>query len=207
MPSPTTPVEWREYWDARWAREPSRYGDDANPFVVEELSSLTPRRVLDAACGRGRNAVWLADRGHTVTAVDISPVAIDQARALAQPRGAAVEFVAADLLEWEPEAGGYDVILLSYLQVPAEVRRRVHRRLASALRPGGIVLLVAHHADNLEHGHGGPDYPEVLYSEADLRSDFDDLNLVRNERVTRSVALENGEATALDIVLVATTPA
>ena len=86
--------------------------------MVEELGELPPGRALDLGSGEGRDAVWLAERGWQVTAVDFSPVAPDKARRLAQARGVTVDFVLTDLCGYRPEPGVYHLVLVAYLHLP-----------------------------------------------------------------------------------------
>lgn len=202
MSSASDASDRRIHWNERYADEPSTFGE-ANQFVVEHLSDLEPQRVLDAACGQGRNAVWLAERGHDVTGVDLSDVAIGQAGRLAEHRGVEVELVAADLTEWEPERGQFDLVLLSYLQLPPAIRTVIHRRVGAFLLPGGRVFAIAHHSDNLDHGIGGPDRPEVLYREEDLAGDFASFDIERNEAVHRAVDKPDQKGTAIDLLFIA----
>jgi 2-polyprenyl-3-methyl-5-hydroxy-6-metoxy-1,4-benzoquinol methylase len=201
------PADRREYWNQRYDTEGLIYGAEPNRFVVDSLVEVPAGRALDLACGQGRNAVWLAARGHHVTAVDFSEVAIGHARQLAADAQVEIEFHAADLTSWVPPPGQFDLVLLSYLQLPAADRTTVHRRAAAALAPGGTLFLVAHHRDNLERGIGGPQSAEVLYDEAQMTVDFDGLDVTRNEMVTRHVVTEDLEGDALDIVVVARKPA
>lgn len=165
--------------------------------MVEGLPRGT---ALDVACGRGRNAVWLAARGHSVTAIDLSDVAIDQARELAAARGVGVDFTVADFLTWNVPEQRFDLVLLSYLQLPPADRLPAHRRAATAVGPGGHLLLVAHHRENLLLGIGGPDDPAVLYDETMLAGDFAGLIIERNERVIRHVEKEDLEGDAIDVL-------
>lgn len=200
-----TPAAWNERYSTRgmvWGKGP-------NQFVAEFAADLEPCRVLDLGCGQGRNAVWLAGRGHKVTGVDLSEVGIADARAWAAEAGARATFLVADAAEdWTPPAGGFDLVLLSYLQLPAERRRTVHAKAARALAPGGRVFLIAHHSDNIAHGAGGPPYPEVLFNESDLAADFAGLEILRNEKVFRAVEGEDGSVRdAHDILFVGRKPA
>ena len=137
------------HWDARyaergWLREPSS-------TVVEALAGLPPGRAVDLAAGPGRHARWLASRGWSVTAVDVSAVGIEQGRA-GDPAGQ-VEWVVADATDWAPD-GAVDLVLAAYVQLGADGLRRAAGwlspggRLEEVLRPdeGGTVvelLLVA----------------------------------------------------------------
>lgn len=196
-------------WDERYSTRGMVWGTEPNQFLAEFAAGLSPRRVLDLGCGQGRNAVWLAKQGHTVTGVDQSRVGIDQSRQLAEQQGAPAEFVLADLAgEWTPPPESCDLAVLSYLQLPPGPRRTVHAKAAAALAPGGDLFLIAHHADNLEHGAGGPPYPEVLFDEAGLAEDFAALDIRINEKRCREVEGEGGAVCrAVDLMLVAVKPA
>ena len=199
--------EAQRRWDERYAERGFIHGVEPNQFVALHLSGMAPCRVLDLGSGQGRNAVWLALQGHDVTAVDLSPVATEQARELAANAGAEVTFHTADVLEWEPRQDSFDLVLLSYLQLPEAMRRLLHAKAMRAVRPGGTVFVIAHHLDNLEHGVGGPPSPEVLFSEAELEDDFADLEITTLERVIRSVDLDGEKAEAIDVLMIGMKPA
>jgi SAM-dependent methyltransferase len=199
--------DWDEKWRGRLDEQrhaeltgrPSRY-------LVSAVEGATPGRALDLACGAGRHAVWLAERGWQVTAVDFSEVALAEARRLAADRGVDVEWIQADVLEWEPPERAFDLVLLLYLQLPGHELRTVLGHAARALAPGARLLVVGHHSDNLEHGYGGPTSAAVLYSEADVEARLDGLEIERAERVRRDVESADGERQAIDAVVVATAP-
>lgn len=195
-------VEARD-WDRKWLERLKGPDRDPNRFLVEVASGLAPGRALDLACGVGRNAVWLAERGWQVIAVDFSDVALEHARARAAAHGVAVGWQRADLREYEPPAGAFDLVLVAYLQLPAAQRRAVWRRAAAAVAPGGRLLVVGHHLDNLEHGYAGPRSPGVLYGEREIAAELDGLAVERAERIERPVAAEDGEHVAIDALVVA----
>ena len=196
----------RDYWNDRYATQGLVWGGEANQFVAAELSGLTPRRVLDLGCGQGRNAIWLARQGHDVTAIDVSDVAIEQAKVLADEAGVHVTWTAHDLATWQPEPETYDLVVLSYLQLPDTTRRVVHAGAVAALTPGGRIFLIAHHRDNLERGIGGPQSVDVLYDEPTLAQDFAGLEMVRNDVVLRPVDHDGGSGNAIDVLVIAQKP-
>ena len=196
----------REKWDERYRTQGLVWGLEPNVFVVEIVEPLAPGTALDLGCGQGRNAIWMATRGWTVTGLDLSPVAVDQARRLAAEAGVDVEFEAVDLLEWDPGARRWDLVLLSYLQLPDPDRRRVHRAARCALAPGGRLVLVAHHRANVEDGVGGPPDPGVCYDEETMREDFPDLEVERLGRAIRHVRRDELEGDAIDLVFVGRAP-
>lgn len=197
-----------EAWNERYSTRGMVWGTEPNRFLADYAAGLTPRRVLDLGCGQGRNAVWLATLGHRVTGIDQSPVAIEQARRLAADHTVEVIFRVANVVEdWTPPSGAFDLVVLSYLQLPPHDRRVAHAKATEAVAPGGTVWLIAHHSDNITNGVGGPPYPEVLFDERALADDFGNLVLVRNEKVYRSVEGEDGLVRAAhDILLVANKP-
>ncbi len=176
-------------WDARYAGTELVWSAEPNRFVAEVLGGRPPGTAVDLACGEGRNAVWLAQCGWTVTGVDFSAVALEKAAHLAEARGVRVEWVLADATTWvRPQP--VDLVVVAYLQVPAAARRTVLRGAASALRPEGTLLVVAHHSANLTDGAGGPQDPAVLYTAEDVVADTAGLGLraVRAQRVERPTA-------------------
>lgn len=173
-------------WDARYAGSDLVWSQTPNQFVETELADLPSGRALDLAAGEGRNALWLAGRGWDVTALDFSSVALDKGRRLA---GAVkVRWVCADATTWAAPTS-YDVVVIAYLQLPADLRRAAVRRGFDAVAPGGAFLLVAHDTTNLVEGTGGPQDPGVLMTAEDVLADLEGrpFEVVRAERVARNV--------------------
>ncbi len=191
----------REDWNRRHGEAGQLFGADPNRFLVAEAESLPPRRALDVACGAGRNAVWLATRGWTVTGVDFSDVALANARRLAAERGVEVEWVQADVRQWSPDADEFDLVVVLYLQLPADERRRALRNATAALAPGGTLLVVGHHAENLRDGWGGPRDPRVLFTPEEIAAELRGLEIEKAERVLRPVEDEDGEHDAIDALV------
>ena len=192
-------------WDLRYAASELLWSVEPNRFVAAECADLTPGAALDLAAGEGRNAIWLARRGWTVTAVDFSRVALDKGRTLAGE--APVTWVRADVTRWRPDRT-YDLVVIAYLQLPARQRRLAVRAGFEALAPGGTLLLVAHDSTNLTEGTGGPQDPEVLYTAEDVLADLTGhaFDTVRAERVPRQVEVDDehggvGTRTAWDVLV------
>jgi hypothetical protein len=116
--------------------------------------------------------VWLAERGHTITAIDSSPVGLAKARALAAERGVSIETVEADLAHWDPESATCDAVVLIYVHLPPAIRPTIHRALWSTLSPGGLIILEAFHPRQLAHQSGGPKDETMLYTLDLLRADL-----------------------------------
>ena len=191
----------RDDWDTRYSGEELLWKADPNRFLVREAADLAPGRALDVACGEGRNALWLASLGWRVTGVDFSDVALAKARRVSDERGLDVDWVSADLAEWAPADGAFDLVIVFYLQLPAAQRSRVYARMAAGLDRGGTMLVVGHDSENLAHGYGGPQDPRFLFSAEDVAGDLDGLEIVRAEQVRRPVDTDQGPRTALDALV------
>ncbi len=174
-------------WNKRYAASDFVWTVNPNQFVVAETGALGPGRALDLAAGEGRNAIWLAEQGWKVTAVDYSDVAVEKGRRLAQSRGVRVEWLTANLTSCELGSGVYDLVLICYLQIPEAERRRVIARAREAVAPGGTFLWIAHDLSNLRHGVGGPRSPAVLCAPQDVLDDLPGFQVSKAGVVEREV--------------------
>jgi SAM-dependent methyltransferase len=161
-------------WDARYQGPDLVCSATPNMWVAEQARDLAPGRVLDLACGEGRNSIFLAQQGWQVTGADFSVAGLDKARTLAQSQPAPatpIQWVRADATAFASTAA-FDLVMLVYLQLPPLQRRAAIHAAWHVLAPGGILLVIAHHRDNLSGGVGGPQDPEVLYTQQDVLADL-----------------------------------
>jgi SAM-dependent methyltransferase len=177
----------REDWNRRFRERGLVHGGQPDPTVVSELDPLEPGRALDLGCGQGRNAAWLVRRGWHVTGVDFSDVALEAAREAAPD----ADWIQSDLREYEPDER-YDLVLYAFVQLPAEERRTILRRAATALAPGGTVLVVGHDVLNLTEGWAGPSDPRVLFTPDEVVGELPGLTIERANRIRRPVTDEDG---------------
>jgi SAM-dependent methyltransferase len=129
-----------------WSGEP-------NGRFVAEVAGLTPGRALDIGCGEGADAIWLAGHGWTVTAIDISSVAICRAQEAARLAGASVEWISGDALETPFEARSFHLVSLQYPALPKAAGERAVRALLDTVRPGGLLLAVYHDLNDEHRQH------------------------------------------------------
>jgi len=193
-------VDSRE-WDRRYAGSELVWTAEPNRFVVAEVQDLAPGRALDIAAGEGRNSVWLASRGWQVTAVDFSAAGLDKGRRLAEARGVTIDWVHADVRDYQPEAGSFQLVLVAYLQLAESELDGVLRRIATRLAPGGLLLVVGHDVTNLTEGTGGPPDPAVLYTPESITRSLSGLTVLRAERVRRPVVTADGQREAVDTLV------
>lgn len=200
---PTT-MPSSEVWNERYAAKELVWTAQPNRFVAEETANLPPGWALDLAAGEGRNAIWLAQQGWRVRAVDFSDVAIDKSHQLATAQGVAerIEFEVADLREYDPGKDAFDLVMMIYLQLPQTALAPLIERAASAVAPEGIFLLVAHDSSNLEHGYGGPQNPDVLYTAEQVTPLLvDRFEIEKAGVVQRPVDTDSGARVALDCLV------
>jgi SAM-dependent methyltransferase len=193
-------VDSRE-WDRRYAGSELVWTAEPNRFVVAEVQDLAPGRALDVAAGEGRNSVWLASRGWQVTAVDFSAAGLGKGRRLAEARGVTIDWVHADVRDYQPEAGSFQLVLVAYLQLAESELDGVLRRTATGLAPGGVLLVVGHDVTNLTEGTGGPPDPAVLYTPESITRSLGGLTVLRAERVRRPVVTADGPREAVDTLV------
>jgi SAM-dependent methyltransferase len=144
----------KDYWDQHWGETSSATDDmPPNPYLIHETSELPPGTALDAGCGTGTEAIWLATQGWQVTAADISADALARAARKAAENGQSVSWIEADLTAWEP-GRQFDLVTTNYAH-PAMPQLAFYDRVSDWVAPGGTLLIVGHrHAASAGHGHG-----------------------------------------------------
>ncbi len=139
-----------QLWDEMYRSRPRVWSGRPNPQLVAEVAGLAPGTALDLGCGEGADALWLAEHGWTVTAVDVSAVALERAAAHAAEAGYGhrLTWLQRDLESWAPEER-FDLVSAQFLHSTEMPWQRSHRIAAGAVRPGGTLLVVGHHPDGL----------------------------------------------------------
>ncbi len=192
-------------WDERYGERELVWSAEPNRFVAEEVAAMPPGRAIDLAAGEGRNAIWLASLGWTVTAVDFSAVGLEKGRQLAEAQqpdvAGRIRWECADLLEYAPTPAGYELVLIAYLHLPAPLRQRVLTAAAGAVAPGGLLLIVGHARRNLADGVGGPQDAEVLYDVDEVSAEIAAAGLAVESAAERLRPVDGQERPAIDFVL------
>lgn len=135
-----------EHWDARYGEHEQFWSGNPNTALVEHVRALAPGRALDLGCGEGADAIWLAEQGWQVTAVDVSGAALRRAQRAAEEAGvrARINFQQADLAIAFPR-GEFDLISAQFLHSEVELPREdILRTAAAAVAPGGVLLIEGH---------------------------------------------------------------
>ena len=135
---------------------------------MTEAPDLFPGSALDVGCGEGADAIWLAQRGWRVTAVDVSTVALERGAAHARDVSAEVAqriiWLHANLTQWVPPAASYDLVSAQFMHLPTVQRGGLHGRLAESVAPGGTLLVVGHHPSDLQTAVPRPSVAGLLFT-------------------------------------------
>jgi SAM-dependent methyltransferase len=193
-------MSWRDLWEARYAAEEYVFGVAPNDFLRERVDELPAGRALCLAEGEGRNAVFLAERGYEVHAVDLAAAGADKTRRLAADRGVTVNTVVADLAEFDLGHDQWHLIVAIFMHLPPNLRADVMRRVASALRPGGVFLMEAYTPDQIGRGTGGPPVAELTVPLADITHELRPLELLHAVELEREVVEGSGHTGAAAVV-------
>jgi thioredoxin reductase/SAM-dependent methyltransferase len=200
----------RATWEQRYQSSPTVWSGNPNAQLVAEASDMKPGRALDVGSGEGADAVWLASRGWQVTATDIARTALDRAAAHAATAGddvaQRIAWHQVDLRHEPVPAGPYDLVSSHFLHLPERERTELYARLADAVAPEGVLLIVGHHPSDLRAPVRRPHFPDMMFTAEQLAADLDPSRwdvLVAESR-PRSAAGHDGEPITIhDAVLVA----
>ena len=155
-------------WDERYSAEEYAYGTTPNKFLEENINSIPKGKVLSLAEGEGRNAVFLAKQGYSVTAVDASLVGLNKARKLAEENDVVIEIIHADLADYDVGENRWEGIVSIFCPLPSSLRKGLYKKVMTGLKRNGVFLLEAYTPDQLKHGTGGGNSVDVMQSEESL---------------------------------------
>ena len=184
----TTPPDPRAMWEGRYSDlDGYLYGTDPNDFLADAVADIEPGDALCYADGEGRNGVYLASLGHRVTSVDLTEAGMAKAAALAASRGVPLTTVVADMATWDMGDAQWDLVVSIFAHMPPPIRRHVHASLATALRPGGRLVLEAYTPAQIGRGTGGPKVPELTMTLDGLHEELVGLEIVHGLETVRPV--------------------
>lgn len=186
---------WTQRWNERFSAEEFAYGEEPNLYLKEQLEKLPKGKILFGAEGEGRNAVFAARLGWTVSAFDISIEGKKKAQKLAEKNKVTLDYRVGELenLEFQPEE--FDCIALIYAHFPAEIKSLYHKTLDKYLRKDGIIIFEAFSKNHLEYVTknekvGGPRDLQSLFSMEEIKSDFANYEII--ELVEKEIELNEG---------------
>jgi SAM-dependent methyltransferase len=177
-------------WNERYSEPGYLFGTEPAAFLRREASRLSAgQTALCVADGEGRNSVYLAGLGLSVTAMDASEVAVEKAQALARANSVTVDFHVADIARWDWTARPYDVVAGIFFQFAGpSLRDEIFAGMIRTLAPGGLLMLQGYTPAQLVHNTGGPRVLENLYTSELLRDRFRDLDLLHLDEYEADLA-------------------
>ena len=174
-------------WDERYSPDEYVYGKAPNQFLEENYNAIPKGKVLSLAEGEGRNAVFLAKQGYSVTAVDASQVGLSKAKKLAEENGVELELIRGDLVDFDIGENKWDGIVSIFCPLPSALRKELHKKVVAGLKPKGVFLLEAYTPDQLKYGTGGGNSADTMTSKDSLILELNDLKFTHLIELERNV--------------------
>ncbi len=186
---------WTDRWDDRYSKDEFAYGEQPNNYLKEQLEKINVATILFPAEGEGRNAVFAAKLGWKVSAFDISAKGKNKALQLAKTNNVTIDYHVGELQTLHFISKQFDAIALIYAHFPADIKSLYHKTLDKYLRKGGLVIFEAFskkHIDYIAKNEkvGGPKDIEMLFSIDEIKSDFDNYEIIELEE--KEIELSEG---------------
>ncbi|CAB5012179.1 unannotated protein [freshwater metagenome] len=193
----------RDFWNEKFANTEYAYGTEPNEFLAASVAKLKPGAALSLAEGEGRNAVWLAQQGFTVSSIEQSEKGVAKTLRLALQRGVIVMAERGELETFHIQPNSWDLIVSIYAHTPQELRRKLHRQVVAGLKPGGVFILEAYTPAQIPNNTGGPKDASLMPTAELLRSELNGLVFDHIAEVERDVvegSLHTGTAQVVQVV-------
>ncbi|TWO34053.1 class I SAM-dependent methyltransferase [Seonamhaeicola sediminis] len=179
---------WIERWNDRYKKKKYAYGTEPNMFLKEQIQKLKSGTILFGAEGEGRNAVYAAKNGWTVSAFDISEEGKNKAIKLAKTNNVLIDYKVGELPKLSFENKPFDAIALIYAHFPANIKSEYHKLLNTSLKKGGILIFEAFGKNHMKYRKdnpkvGGPPDIDLLFSIEELKSDFENYKILKLEEI------------------------
>lgn len=192
---------WDKMWDERFEQAGYYYGTESNDFLKENFQVFKPKgRILCLAEGEGRNAVFLAQQGFQVTAVDGSQAGMVKLHQLAKERRVTIKTVVSDLAEYDFGIEQWDGIVSIWCHLPKELLSRVMSQCVDSLKKGGSILIEAYTPKQLQYKTGGPHSVDLLNTLPEFQTYLKNLKQIHGQEIEREI-IEGKGHTGLSAVV------
>ncbi len=185
----------KDFWNQKFEKTPSLYGELPNEFFKEKLKELKPGKIFLPGDGEGRNGVYAAENGWEVTSIDQSEVAKANALLLAAKKKVEIDYLVMDVQDYSCERQ-FDVMALIYFHLPKSVIKDLHKQISKCLKSGGVLVIEGFGKEQLGYSSGGPKDLSMLYDLEDLKASFP--NFLWKEEFDGIVNLKEGKGHAGD---------
>ncbi len=193
----------KEFWDQRFSMDEYVYGQHPNAFIAEYIDKNSPGYGFFPGEGEGRNAVYASLKGWQCDCFDFSEEGRNKAMKLARKYDVSLNYDLGDITKKLFPEDQYDTIFLSFLHVHETLRQQVHRQLIKTLKPGGYIVMEVFDKKQIERSTGGPKSIEMLYSPDELKEDFQNIHIIKNDMDLRYIeegAHHVGEAYTIQLI-------
>lgn len=178
----------KEIWDETYDDDAYAFGTEPNDFLKEMAHYLPPKsNLLCIAEGEGRNAVFLASKGFTVSAIDQSEIGQQKAMKLAEKQNVSFAYDVVDIRDYDMGKKKWDGIVAIFAHTEPDVRQHMLQSAKEGLKTGGVFLLEGYNAEQLNYGTGGPKEHYKMFSLAELKDSFNDYTLIKAENTIRDI--------------------
>jgi len=186
---------WTSRWNDRYSKDEFAYGEEPNNYLKEQLSKLTVGTILFPAEGEGRNAVFAAKLGWTVSAFDISNEGKTKAIKLAEKNNVTIDYKVGELQTLNFKNEQFDAIALIYAHFPADIKSLYHKTFDKYLKNDGVIIFESFSKKHIDYVTanekvGGPKDIESLFSIDEIKSDFPNYEII--ELVEQEIELNEG---------------
>lgn len=174
-------------WDKVFSADEYIYGKEPNDFLAQNYEAIPKGKVLCLAEGEGRNAVFLAKQGYSVTAVDSSTVGLEKARKLAAENDVELALIHADLTEFDVGVAQWNGIVSIFVPLPSAERAELHQKVVAGLKQNGVFLVEAYRPEQIEYGTGGGKSPDTMTTRDSLSKEISALHFTHLMELERNV--------------------
>ena len=174
----------KEFWNERYSETEYVYGEKPNEYLKEQLLKLPTGKILLPCEGEGRNAIFAALNNWKTFACDFSESGKTKAESLAEKNGVSFQYDVCDILEYQAAKESFDVIALIFAHFPENIRKTIHQKLLTLLKPGGAIILEGFNKKQLGNSSGGPKSYEMLFVKEMLIKDFEKCEIEELEEKT-----------------------
>ncbi|MEZ5105188.1 MAG: methyltransferase domain-containing protein [Draconibacterium sp.] len=190
------------FWNERYNSDEYAYGTKPNQFYKEQLLNLNPGKILFPGEGEGRNAVYAAKQGWNVTAFDPSIEGKKKAELLAKSNNVSIQYLIDNYENINFPGKTFDCLVLIFAHMNPLKRNEYHKKLASYLKPGGVLILEGFAKKQIQNNTGGPKDVDMLFSREELRNDFSDftsLKIIEMETILDEGAYHQGKSAVIRV--------
>jgi len=196
----------QEFWDKRYGAEAYAYGTEPNDFLKSNITLLKPNsKILCLAEGEGRNAIYLAELEHNVTAIDYSQNGLDKLSQLASQKNVDVKTICKDLNEYQIQENSWDAIICIFGHFTESLRTKLLKQIYNGLKPNGNFIFEAYHKNQILYKTGGPQSDDLLYNPIDLLNDLYEFKIININCTVREVyegEFHKGPSSVIQIIAI-----